>query len=135
MGAAPLILLDTHVLIWMLSDSKRLSIAAEKAIHQTRASQDGLAISSLSLFEIAHLSSRGRLGITGPLDILLRDIEEKFIVKNITSRVAYLAFSFPASFPNDPMDRMIAATALAEDIPLVTADERIRKSKAVQVIW
>ena len=39
------------------------------------------------------------------------------------------------AFPGDPMDRIIAATALTEGIPLVTADERIRRSGVVRTIW
>lgn len=135
MGAASLILLDTHIVIWMLSDSSRLSKPAKEAIRQARASLDGLAISSLTLFEIAHLSVRGRLAIAGPLDRLLGDLEETFIIKSINARIAYFCSTLPKSFPNDPMDRIIGATALAEGIPLVTADERIQKSKAVPVIW
>jgi PIN domain nuclease of toxin-antitoxin system len=130
-----LILLDTNAVVWLVSDSKRLSRNAKEAIRQARASSSGLAISSLSLFEIAYLASRGRIGITGSVDIQLRELEKKFIVKDITAQVAYLATQFPASFPNDPMDRSIAATALAEGVPLITSDERIRKSKAVPVIW
>ena len=45
------------------------------------------------------------------------------------------AFELPANFPKDPVDRLIAATALIEDIPLITADREIRKSGAVPTIW
>jgi PIN domain nuclease of toxin-antitoxin system len=45
------------------------------------------------------------------------------------------AFELPAKFPKDPVDRLIAATSLIEDIPLITADREIRKSGAVATIW
>jgi len=41
----------------------------------------------------------------------------------------------PSSFPKDPADRLIAATAMVEGAPLVTADEQIRQAKVVQTIW
>jgi len=47
----------------------------------------------------------------------------------------YPAFDLPASYPNDPVDRSIGATALVEEIPLLTADAQIRKSRAVPTIW
>jgi PIN domain nuclease of toxin-antitoxin system len=49
--------------------------------------------------------------------------------------VAMQAFELPASYPNDPVDRIIGATALIEDIPLLTADREIRKSRAVPTLW
>jgi len=41
----------------------------------------------------------------------------------------------PAAYPNDPADRMIGATALAEALPLVTADRDIRRSRALHTVW
>jgi PIN domain nuclease of toxin-antitoxin system len=56
-------------------------------------------------------------------------------VLEITAEVAVLAAQFPADFPGDPADRLIAATARAHRIPLVTSDERIQTSPLVQTIW
>ena len=56
-------------------------------------------------------------------------------VLEITPDVAALATQFPESFPRDPADRLIAATARSRSIPLVTADERIRRSPLVKTIW
>jgi len=41
----------------------------------------------------------------------------------------------PPEFPKDPSDRLIAATAMVEGMPLVTADQRIRKSKVLETVW
>ena len=57
------------------------------------------------------------------------------MVLPITGNVALQAFELPADYPNDPVDRIIGATALVEDIPLITADREIRKSGAVPTIW
>ena len=49
--------------------------------------------------------------------------------------IAALATQFPEDFPRDPADRLIAATARAEGLTLVTRDERIRASALVRTVW
>ncbi len=65
----------------------------------------------------------------------MSEVERRFIVLPITGDIALQAFDLPASYPKDPADRIIGATALIEDIPLLTADREIRKSRAVPTIW
>ena len=76
-----------------------------------------------------------RIHLTPDAETFLREIERRFVVLPITANIALEAFSLPASYPKDPADRIIGATALIEDIPLVTADRQIRKSRAVPTIW
>lgn len=57
------------------------------------------------------------------------------VVKEITPAVAMLAMQWPADFPRDPGDRIIAATARAEGLQLVTGDARIRRSPLVETVW
>jgi PIN domain nuclease of toxin-antitoxin system len=65
----------------------------------------------------------------------LSDIEQRFVLLSITANIAVQAFELPSSYPKDPADRIIGATALIEDIPLLTADREIRKSRALPTIW
>jgi PIN domain nuclease of toxin-antitoxin system len=53
----------------------------------------------------------------------------------ITGRIAIQAFSLPPSYPKDPADRVIGATAIIGDLPFITADREIRKARAVSTIW
>jgi PIN domain nuclease of toxin-antitoxin system len=53
----------------------------------------------------------------------------------ITSQIAILANQLPATYPGDPSDRLIGATALAEGIALVTKDRSIRNCKQIKTIW
>lgn len=69
------------------------------------------------------------------VETVLSEIERRFVVLPITGSIALQAFELPAGYPNDPVDRIIGATALIEDIPLITADREIRKSGAVPTIW
>ena len=135
MGRSLLILLDTHVVIWLAQDYQRISQPAQAAIKEARKKDRGLALSSITLVEIARLGSYSRVNLIPDLETFLSDIEQRFIVLPITSYIARQAFELPASFPNDPVDRVIVATALMEDLPLLTADAAIRKSRTVPTIW
>jgi PIN domain nuclease of toxin-antitoxin system len=129
------ILLDTHVVAWLAFDSARLSRAARAAIDEVREHGDGLAISDITLLELTALAGKGRIRLDVSLESFLREIEARFVVLPITARTCVLALGLPAAYPKDPADRVISATALAEGLPLVTADRNIRKTKAVRTIW
>jgi PIN domain nuclease of toxin-antitoxin system len=68
-------------------------------------------------------------------ETVLAEVERRFIVLPITAKIALQAYALPPSYPKDPADRVIGATAVIEGLSLVTADQAIRKSKAVPTIW
>ena len=135
MGRPLLILLDTHVVIWLAQDYRRISPAAQKAIGKARGKDHGLAVCGITLVEIVRLSSQGRIHLTPSVETVLSEIEHRFIVLPITGNIALQAYELPAGYPKDPVGRIIGATALVEDVPLVTADHEIHKSRAVPTIW
>lgn len=130
-----MILLDTHVVLWLLAEPERLSDPARDAIIRAQAGGPGLAISGQTLYEIARALVRGRIKASMSAETFLMKIESQFIVKAVTRQNALLAAELPTSFPSDPFDRIIAATALSEGIPLVTADQRIQSAGVVETIW
>jgi PIN domain nuclease of toxin-antitoxin system len=136
LGSFAVILLDTHVVLWAAMEPKRLSRAAESALRRAR-SGDGLALASISLWEMASLFARRRIETYGTIEASVRQVLEAVgvIVKPITQEIAVLAVQFPESYPRDPTDRLIGATALAEGLALVTQDERIRSSPLLRTIW
>ena len=131
-----MIVLDTHVLAWLLTDPDRLSRPAASAIRRARIS-DGLAIASITLWELALMFSRGSLRAPGTIEDALHSFVARsgVSVRPITPEIASVAAQFPDSYPRDPADRLIGATARAESMPLVTRDERIRSSPLLRTIW
>ena len=130
-----MILLDTHVVIWLAQDYRRISPKALATIEQARRKERGLAVSDITLFEIALLAGGGRVTFKPDVETTLSEVERQFVVLPITANIALQAYELPAGYPNDPVDRIIGATALIEDLPLVTADAQIRKSRAVPTVW
>lgn len=130
-----MILLDTHVVLWLASGDPRMSRPAQAAVDDARHHGGGLAISDVSLMEIAQLSHRRRIEFPVGLESFLSEVAHRFKVFPVTVNIAMQAFDLPANYPNDPVDRVLGATALVEDIPLVTADREIRKSRAIPTIW
>jgi len=130
-----LILLDTHVVVWLASGDPRLSRRAQSAVAEARHAVRGLAISDFTLFELCQLLRKKQFSLMSDPAAFLSEVEHRFVVLPITADVALQAFALPANYPRDPADRIIGATALIEDIPLITADQAIRKSHAVPIIW
>lgn len=130
-----MILLDTHVVAWLAREPQKLSRDAARAIRQANKAAAGVAVSCVTLFELAHLVQRGRIQTNSLLDEYLQDIAARFVVLPLTNTVAARSAQLPISFPRDPMDRIIGATALVEGLSLVTADTAIQNSHALNTIW
>lgn len=131
-----MILLDTHVLVWMVSDSSRLSRAAARELRKAEQTGD-MAIASITLWELALLYHHGRLRTSGSIESAIRMILEKSRVQvlEVNPEIAALTTTFPDSFPKDPGDRLIGATARAYGLTLVTQDDRILSSPLIRSIW
>jgi len=133
-GHEKVILLDTHVLIWLASDPSKLSKKAADAIRSS-IKQGGMAISAITLWELAWLATHGRLRFGGTAEDFVEKISSRTAIRPITVKVAVLANQLPTNYSGDPCDRLIGATALAEGLPLVTKDRNIRGCRQLQTIW
>ena len=135
MGRAQVIVVDTHVVIWLAFDPNHLSRKARVAIDDARKKAAGLAISDITLLELATLASKGRIHLGISLESFLQEVESRFVVLPVSGKVCARATGLPEIYPKDPADRIIGATALVAGLPLLTADRQIRRSKAVQTVW
>src|ERR1700742_195681 len=125
-----MILLDTHILVWLLIAPENLSPRAKKAILAARKSGP-LALSAISLWEIAWLTENKRIEIDVSVDSFVKKCASYVQVLPVTQQIAVRSVQFPKAYPNDPQDRIIGATALVEGIRLLTHDKLIIKSGLV----
>ncbi len=124
MGSEPLILLDTHALVWLTEGDDRLGKKARKKLDEALIN-DSLAVSAISFWEIAMLSRKGRIDLHRPLDVWREALLESGLVEiPLSGEIGIVAASLD-EFHGDPADRMIVATAMIDGATLVTADARI----------
>jgi PIN domain nuclease of toxin-antitoxin system len=130
------ILVDTHVAVWAAIEPRRLSRVAVSALRRARKG-GGIAIASISLWEMASLFARGRIETFTTIEASVRQVLEtvSVVVLPITQEIAVLATQFPESYPRDPADRLIGATARAQGLALLTQDEKIRRCTLLKTIW
>jgi PIN domain nuclease of toxin-antitoxin system len=129
------VLLDTHIWIWWLLGSDRLSAAERHCLDRLAATGD-VHLSAMSLWEAQMLQNKGRLMLDRPLAAWLRQAAAADVVGLVPLDVeVVLALDLlPQSFHGDPADRLIVATALTHGLPLATHDSAIQASGVIP-LW
>lgn len=122
------LLLDTHVIIWLATNDKRLSGSTARLIE--KAFYEGkLAASVISAWEIGVLCAKERLTLTRAPIVWFEEFVRDFSINlfELTPAIAIESSFLPGRFHADPADRIIIATASAHDACIVTADNNILK--------
>jgi PIN domain nuclease of toxin-antitoxin system len=119
------VLLDTHVVQWWSAEPERLSDAATKTLVEA----DHLAVAAISWFELAWLAAHERIILTIPVRSWLEQLADGLQTLGVTPAIAAAAVSLPSSFPGDPADRLVYATAVEHGCLLVTKDHRLRNHR------
>jgi PIN domain nuclease of toxin-antitoxin system len=129
-----MILLDTCTLIWDAIEPDKLSPKAKKAIEY---SENELIICDISIWEISMLIKKNRLTIddtsSGFISLLLQ--YRNFQIQQITPEIAELSVNFGLEINNDPADRLIAATSILKNNPIITADQNLIDATILETIW
>ena len=125
-------LLDTHILIWWVNGSSRLS-PAQREVVASASVESPLLVSDISLWEVATLQSLGRIELAIPLRTWLDKAVAPPLVRRhgISPAIAAELATFPDSFHRDPADRILVATARVLGATLLTKDRRIIDSALV----
>ena len=119
-----MILLDTHALIWLAEGDKKFGNTARR-LSDDALQEDTLTASAITFWEVAMLQQRGRIQLKVPVEVWRKQLIELGLVElPLTGEIA-IASTRLESFPPDPADRFIAATALCYGMTLVTADMAI----------
>jgi len=128
------ILLDTCAIIWDALEPGKLSPDARSAIEL---SSQQLMICDISIWEISMLIKRRRLVVedttAGFIGLLLQS--RNYLVQEITPEIGELSVDFGSEVNNDPADRLIAATSILGNAPIVTADQNLKQATMVKTIW
>lgn len=129
-----MILLDTHIWLWWIHEDpmpRELKLALE-----TREDGQRLAVSAMSCWEVAKLVEHGRMALGMDIDEWLEAAlgPSDISLIPLSPRIAAEACGLPGEFHRDPADQIIVATSRVYDMPLVTADEKIRCYPYVRLI-
>lgn len=133
----PTVVADTHAIIWYLFDQNKLSINAFNALDNSVNQGGQIYISAISLIEITYLIEKGRLTpeVSIRLNQAIQDIQTGLELVPIDFLITSNLNKIDRETVPDMPDRIIAATALALDLPLVTRDSKIQKLKNPVIIW
>jgi PIN domain nuclease of toxin-antitoxin system len=130
----PRLLLDTHILIRWLIEPRRLSREQTRVLERALRMMEPVAISAITLLEIAVLVSEGHLRLKTTLDEFFSDLQGNPAVQELPlSYEVAVEIAFLGAL-KDPADRAIAATARVHGLRLLTSDQRIVESGLVAVI-
>jgi PIN domain nuclease of toxin-antitoxin system len=128
-----IVLADTHACHWWLSEPERLSLAAGLAL----SAADEVVVASITWYELAWLARKGRIGLRGSIEGWLHRISQEVRTLGLSPAIAATAAGLPETFPSDPADRLIFATAIEHGLPLVSRDRKMHEHVELSagVIW
>jgi PIN domain nuclease of toxin-antitoxin system len=116
------IVLDSHAVHWWAAEPDRISRGGTKALNEA----DELAVAAISWFELGWLAEHERIIVTIPIRSWLDQLAAQVRTLPLTPAIATTAVALPSSFPDDPADRLIYATAIEHGLRLVTKDRKLR---------
>jgi PIN domain nuclease of toxin-antitoxin system len=130
------LLLDTHIVVWWLMEPDLLSREHRTRLDRAEKRSETAYLSAVSLREIVIAARRGRLSLPSGGRDFVQHLQRhpSFQILPVTSEIALESAQLPDSFPKDPFDQIIAATARCHGLTLVTADEHIRKARVVATL-
>ncbi len=131
-----MILLDTHIWLWLLHNPNKLSKTAQ-AVIQSEETHNGLLVSAISVWKVAVKSSIGKLDLPFPITqwYQLAKSHSGIVIESLSPLDTIASTQLQGDFHKDPADRILVAIAKRYDISLVTCDTKILNYPYVKSIW
>lgn len=131
-----MILLDTHVWIWWVSNPDLLSTEARTLIDKALVERK-THISAMSVWEVAMLVAKNRLRLTMEVADWIRASEGQAFIQfvPVTNAIALKAVRLPLNALTDPVDRLVMATAEVLGLVLITKDKKMHQEARVKTVW
>ena len=117
-------LLDTHAWFWLVAGDEHIPQELVASL-EAALGEGQLFLSQISTWEIALKASIGKIELTRPLDLWLRENTAGLSMLDLPLEVVVESTRLPGTFHKDPADRFIVATARVHDLVLVTGDKLI----------
>ena len=133
----PNIVADTHSLIWYLQNSSKLSLQAHLLFSQADDGESSVIIPTIVLVEMTYLAEKKRItkALMKTALSLLRRGSENYRLAPLDLAVVEVLEQIPRSLVPDMPDRIIAATALSLELPLLSRDRAIAAVEELEVVW
>ncbi|MEL7070319.1 MAG: type II toxin-antitoxin system VapC family toxin [Cyanobacteria bacterium J06581_3] len=128
-----MIVLDTHIWIWWITQSPKLTDQMQVAINNNRS--EGLGVSIFSCWEVAKLVEKQKLELSLPINDWIRTALQYPNVRLLDLTIPIIVKSTKLEgFHKDPADQIIVATAQIHDCPLLTIDRKIAAYSDVETV-
>ncbi|MDQ3749863.1 MAG: PIN domain-containing protein [Acidobacteriota bacterium] len=131
------IVMDTHTAIWYFANSPEISALATQTIDNAVTNGDSVILATISIVEIVYLIDKRKL-VPQTLSRLIQNLKlpnNSFVSQDLTEDIAQTLQQIPRSTVPDMPDRIIDATALHLNLPLVSKDRKIQALQSIQIVW
>lgn len=125
---------DTHSLIWYMTDDSRLSIEAKKIFKKVDNVQDYIFIPCIVFFELLYLVEKKKIIADFDSFLAMLHQSKNYRIEPLCLPIIEKCKTIPRERVQDPWDRLIAATSMHLNFPLITRDKDMRKI-GIEVVW
>lgn len=125
---------DTHALVWYLTGDPKLSKRAKRVFERTDAANEQSFVPCIALFELAYLIEKKRIVLDLESVVAALSSAENYRIEPMCIPVIQKSMEIPREKVADPWDRLIAATAIHLNVPLITRDKSLRGA-GLEVLW
>jgi PIN domain nuclease of toxin-antitoxin system len=126
---------DTHALVWYMTNDPKLSQAARGIFESADEVQASIVIPCIIFFELLYLIEKKRIAVDFDTFVTMVSSSKNYRIEPLCVPIIEKARTTPVETIADPWDRLIAATSMHLNVPLITRDEALSTIEGVEVIW